>query len=213
MPAANAGLGAASATDDDLEWSVLLDSNDMSRWRTGVFGEDPELEVTERGVVLPIGVPLAGLTYTGEAPRGTYVLEVQATKEYGSDFFLGVTFPVRDAHLTLVLGGWGGAVCGLSCLDGLDASENDTRLVRSFPNGKLQTVTIEVSDTRVTARIDDVLLVECPLEGRALSIRPEVEPSVPLGIASFATCTTLHRVRFGIPRRSVPRLDGSSPSR
>ncbi|MEM9381352.1 MAG: DUF1080 domain-containing protein [Planctomycetota bacterium] len=200
----NEGLGAELQPSAGLDWKVLLDADDRARWRSGVFGEDPELEVNARGVVLPIGVPLAGLTYTGEPPTGSYVLEVQATKEYGSDFFLGVTFPVRDAHLTLVLGGWGGAVCGLSCLDGEDASSNDTRTVRSFPNGKLRTVTIEVSDARVTARIDGEPIVECPLEGRVLSIRPEVEPSVPLGVASFATCTTLHRVRLGTRRRSAP---------
>ena len=176
-------------------WTVLFDGADLSAWEAGVFGEDPEFEVRDGGVVLPQGVPLAGLTHRGAPPVTPFEAEFDVTKEYGADFFLAVTFPVRGEHLTLVLGGWGGVVCGLSCLDGEDASGNDTRTLRSFPDGSRYRVRLAVTDQRVRVDVDGELLLEAGLEGRDLTIRPEVEPSVPFGVASFATQTILHGVR------------------
>ncbi|WP_145198993.1 hypothetical protein [Planctomycetes bacterium Poly30] len=175
----------------------------MDRWQAGVYGDSDELDVLEDGVVLPIGVPLTGITYLDEPPSGSYSLEVQATRQYGSDFFLGVTFPVRDGHLTLVLGGWGGTLCGLSCIDGEDASTNATRTYVEFPNGKRQTVLIEVEDHRVRALVNGEGIVDVDLTGKRLGVRPEVTPSLPLGIASFATCTVLHSVRLGVRSETV----------
>jgi hypothetical protein len=213
LNAADQALAAASVQAEALDWTVLLDEKDQSRWRAGGFGEDPEFEVGARGIVLPIGVPMAGLTYTDTPPKTPYSLEISATKEYGSDFFLGITFPVAGTHITLVLGGWGGVVCGLSCLDGEDASTNDTKTLRNFPNGKLTVVVIDVSDDRIRARVDGEVIMDVALEGREITLRPEVAPSVPLGIASFATCTTLHQVRLGMPRAPAGHLDGSGGPR
>ena len=44
----------------------------------------------------------------------------------GSDFFCGLTFPYKETHATLILGGWGGSLIGISSLDDFDASENET---------------------------------------------------------------------------------------
>lgn len=174
---------------------VLFDGKDMSAWRTGVFGTDDDFEVTEEGVVLPQAAALAGMTYAAEPPTTPYLLTVEATRVFGADFFLGITFPVRDSHLTLVLGGWGGNVCGLSCIDGEDASNNDTRHLQSFPNGKSQTVIIDVSDTRVSASVNGQQIVDRAIDGASvLTLRPEVDASSPLGVASFATSTVVHRV-------------------
>lgn len=175
---------------------MLLDATNSNEWVTGAYGEDLEYRRTDEGIVIPQGIPLAGLVYRGTPPDGAFELEVRARREYGGDFFLGVTFPVGEEHLTLVLGGWGGAVCGLSCVDGLDASEGTTRTLRSFPNGKYFDVRIEMTGARVDAFIDGEHLLGQALEGRRLSLRPEVLPSAPLGLSSFATCTTVQRVRW-----------------
>jgi len=184
------------ATAPDAEWRVLFDGADLGEWRTGVYGDPPDYEVTESGVVLPQTAWLSGITYDGDLPRTPYRLEVEATRRYGSDFFLGVTFPVRGSHLTLVLGGWGGVVCGLSCIDGKDASDNDTRTSRHFPNGKRQTVVIDVADDRIVAAVNGERVVDRALAaGEELSLRTEVLESRPLGLAAFATSTTVHSVR------------------
>ena len=184
------------ATVADAEWRVLFDGADLGEWRTGVYGDPPDYEVTDDGVVLPQTAWLSGMTYDGDVPRTPYRLEVEATRRYGSDFFLGVTFPVRDSHLTLVLGGWGGAVSGLSCIDGKDASDNDTRTSRYFPNGKRQTVVIDVADDRIVATVNGEGVVDRALAAaEELSLRTEVIESRPLGLAAFATSTTVHSVR------------------
>ena len=54
----------------------------------------------------------------------------------GSDFFVGLTFPVRDSHASLIVGGWAGSVVGISSIDGRDASENETTEVMKFKNGQ-----------------------------------------------------------------------------
>ena len=177
-------------------WTTLFDGKSLADWRAGVYGDSAELDVTADGVVIPQGVPLSGFTYQLDPPRGSYRLEVQATRVYGADFFLGITFPVREEHVTLVLGGWGGGLCGLSCIDGEDASSNSTRTHRDFPNGKRQTVVVEVTSDRIRAFTNGELLVDTSIAGKRLALRPEVTPSMPLGIASFATRTVVHSVRI-----------------
>lgn len=187
--------GGAGEAAPPADWEVLFDGRDLSEWKAGIFGEDPEFEVVESGVVLPQGVPLAGLTFQGSTPAPPFEAEFDVTKEFGADFFFSVTFPVRGEHLTLVLGGWGGVVCGLSCLDGEDASGNDTRTLRNFPDGSRYRVSLAVTDERVRVALDGEPLIDADLRGRELELRPEVDPSVPFGVATFATQTILHRVR------------------
>lgn len=192
---------------------MLFDGADLGGWRPGVYGDPPDYELTDEGVVLPQTAWLSGMTYDGDVPSAPYRLEVVATRRYGSDFFLGVTFPVRESHLTLVLGGWGGSLCGLSCIDGMDASENDTRTNRYFPNGKLQTVVIDVGDDRVVARVNGEGVVDRALGAdEELSLRTEVLASRPLGLAAFATSTTVHSVRVRpLPPGSIQARRTSAP--
>ncbi|MDG1048934.1 MAG: hypothetical protein P8R46_01880 [Planctomycetota bacterium] len=193
--ASPASEGEPAPPPQGSEWEVLFDGGDLSQWKAGIFGEDPEFELVEDGVVIPQGVPLAGLTYQGTAPSPPFEAEFEVTKEYGADFFFAVTFPVRGEHLTLVLGGWGGVVCGLSCIDGEDASGNATRTIKNFPDGSRYRVRLAVTDERVRVDLDGERLLDADLRGRKLELRPEVDPSVPFGVASFATQTILHRVR------------------
>ena len=179
----------------NADWRQLYDGADLSSWELGVYGESDEYEVLEDGVVIPQTAALAGMTFRGALPTVPYRLSVEATRLYGADFFLGVTFPVSDDHLTLVLGGWGGMVSGLSSLDGLDASRNATKTLRHFPNGKRHEVEIEVTETDGRVRVDGEPFLSTSLEGREVGLRVDVEPSHPLGIATYATSTHLHRVR------------------
>ena len=44
-------------------------------------------------------------------------------------------------------------------------------------------------------RVDGEPFLSTSLEGREVGLRVDVEPSHPLGIATYATSTLLHRVR------------------
>lgn len=160
------------------------------------FGGEGLAEIGESALTLAQGVPLSGVTYTGTPPKPPYTLEVEFTKLLGNDFPCAVTFPVAGSHLSLVLGGWGGTVCGLSSLDGLDAARNATRFVRAFPVGQRTSVRLEVEPTAVRAWVDGERVVEVDLVGRWVAVREELLPSRPLGLAAFATAVEFHAVRW-----------------
>ena len=75
---------------------------------------------------------LTGVSYTNELPRIDYEVSLEAMKIDGSDFFCGLTFPVDNAFCSFIAGGWGGGVVGLSSIDGMDASENETTKYMKF---------------------------------------------------------------------------------
>ena len=119
-----------------------------------------------------------------------------AARVSGNDFFCALTFPVGQDHLTLVLGGWGGTVCGLSSLDGLDAAHNETRTLRRFEAGRYYTTRVVVRAATVEAHLDGELLCRMNRADHTLSLRPEVQLSRPLGIANFATVAAVRSVRW-----------------
>jgi len=187
---------APPAASPEPAWIELFDGRTLGGFVPTLFGGEGEVEVRSGAIELGMGSPLTGVTWTGELPHGDYELEVRAARTLGNDFFCGLTFPAGGGHLTLVLGGWGGAVCGLSCLDGLDAANNETRTLRAFATGRSHTVTVTVAGAAVAAAIDGAPLCRADLRGRALSLRPEVLRSAPLGIASFLTAARIEAVRW-----------------
>ena len=74
-------------------------------------------------------------------PKTNYELRLEAMRADGHDFFAGITFPVNDSHCSWIVGGWGGSIVGLSSLDDMDASENDTSISRNFQTGRWYTLT------------------------------------------------------------------------
>ena len=87
-------------------------------------------------IVLGLGSDLTGITWKGPMPRVDYEVRLEARREEGGDFFCGLTFPVNASYCSLILGGWGGTVVGLSSIDGLDASENETSRLMNFELNK-----------------------------------------------------------------------------
>ena len=177
-------------------WIDLFDGRTLGAFVVTDFGGQGDVAVREGRLHLGMGSPLTGVTWTGPPPHGDYELEVVARRELGSDFFAAITFPVGSGHLTLVLGGWGGSLCGLSSLDGADASRNETRSRRHFTIGVDVRAHIAVGNERIRVLLDDSPLLQADLRGRRLGLRPEVEPSRPLGIASFATASSIRQVRW-----------------
>lgn len=191
-----AWLAACAATPREVPWTTLFDGRTLGAWQPTAFGGEGEVRIERGSLVLDFGNPLTGVTWHGELPAGDYELEVEAARELGDDFFCGLTFPVGERHLTLVLGGWGGSLVGLSSLDGADASSNETTRRVAFERGRPYLVRLRVAGDRVAAWLDGEPLVDVSVAGRALSLRPEVELSRPLGIASYATRASVRSVRL-----------------
>lgn len=186
-------LAAAVAGD---AWIELFDGHSLGSFVVTDYGGQGEVLVRNGRLHLGIGSPLTGVTWTGATPTGDYELELVARREQGNDFFAALTFPVGEQCLTLVLGGWGGSLCGLSSLDGLDAARNPTRRSHAFPNGRDVLVRLLVSATAVDVAVDGAELFTADLRGRQLSLRPEVELSRPLGLCAFATASSIARLRW-----------------
>jgi hypothetical protein len=189
----------------DTGWRDLFNGKDLTGWRQSNFGGDPETTVEDGKIVIPLAERLAGITYTGnDIPKTRYEVELEARKVQGSDFFVGLTFPVAESHASLILGGWGGAVCGLSSLDGEDANDNDTRKTMRFKKGQWYKVKLRVEAKRLQAWLDEQPLVDVDTTGRKVGIRPEIGPSKPFGLATFATTAEIKSVRV----RPLPAGEG-----
>ena len=96
-------------------------------WRPTKFSGQGAVKAENGTIVLAAGNDLTGVTWAGAAlPTTNYELTLQAMRVEGNDFFAGITFPVDKSFCSLILGGWGGTVVGLSSINDLDASENST---------------------------------------------------------------------------------------
>ena len=113
-----------------------------------------------------------------------------------NDFFCGITFPVKDQFCSLIVGGWGGPVVGLSCIDGKDASENATNVLKRFDKNVWYKIKMRVTGEKIQAWIDDEKLVDFAYTGHELYVRPEVELSKPFGICTWMTTGELRRIRL-----------------
>lgn len=186
----------AAALTAATGWRPLFDGKSLRGWKPTSFGGEGAVRVEKGQIVLSAGDPLTGITWSGgEIPRMDYELFLAAKKVSGGDFFCGLTFPVGNAPLSLIVGGWGGSVVGLSSLDGLDASENETTRNVTFKKDRWYGIRVRVTAAKVEAWIDDDKVVDVAIAGRRISIRPEVTPSVPLGIASYQTTAALRAIK------------------
>lgn len=195
--AALAGAAVAPRTARaQAEWTPLFDGRTLGQWDQTSFGGEGPVSVQEGAIILAMGDPLTGVTWTGAPLPAEYEIALEAARLAGSDFFCGLTFPVRPSHCSLILGGWGGTTVGLSSLDGLDASENETTREMRFEDRRWYRVRVGVTATHIRAWLDDEAIVDVATAGRRIGIRPEVEPSRPLGVACFRTRAGLRDIRF-----------------
>jgi hypothetical protein len=178
-----------------LQESSLFDGKNLGHWKVTEFGGQGKVYVKDGTIVLEMGNDLTGVHWTGPLVRMNYEITLEAMRVAGSDFFCGLTFPVGPNPCSLILGGWGGTVCGLSNIDYYDAANNETTRVISFENGRWYRVRLCVTPDKIEAWLDDSKLVDVVTTGRKISIRPEVDPSQPLGIASWRTTAAIRNIR------------------
>jgi len=183
-------------------WKPLFDGKTLKDWKITKFGGEGEV-VVEGGVIeMGMGSPLTGITYIQEMPKSDYEVRVEAMLIDGIDFFSTVTFPVEESFCSLVVGGWAGAVVGISCIDEYDASENETTTYRKFKSKKWYEIRIRVREDRIGAWIDDKQVVDLDTTGHELSTRTEVWLSRPFGISSYQTRAGIRKIEM---RRLAPR--------
>ncbi|MCP4783543.1 MAG: DUF1080 domain-containing protein [Fuerstiella sp.] len=207
---ATSAVEATSPKLDKDGWTPLFNVNGKKKlegWKSTNFGGEGEVYLEKGNVVITQGVDLSGITsLRKDLPSSNYEIEFEAQRAAGSDFFVGLTFPVKKSSCSLIMGGWGGGVCGLSSLDGMDASENETTSYMAFTNGQWYKIRLKVTDERIEAWLDKVQLVEVETEGRKIDVRFEVEISKPLGFATYQSTTWIRNARI----RQLPKAKSSA---
>ena len=188
---------AQTAKPADAAWQPLFDGKTLAGWQPSTFSAEGAVRVEDERIVLDTGKSMTGITWAGATlPATNYEIALQAMRVEGRDFFAGVTFPVDNSFCSLILGGWGGSVVGLSSINGQDASENETSQSMEFQNGRWYGVRIRVTPAKIEVWLDDRQIVNQDLKGNKIDIRLEMEHSKPLGVASWKTKSALRDIRL-----------------
>jgi hypothetical protein len=176
-------------------WKDLFDGKTLDGWKVPQFGGEGKVFVEDGRIVMEMGSMMTGIAKIGEVIRDNYELQLEGMRINGSDFFCTTTFPVGKDSCSLVVGGWGGAVVGLSNVDHADASENGTIKMMSFKRGQWYRVRIRVSNAAIEAWIDDEEMVDQPRKDHAIGIRMECDLCRPLGISTWCTAGAARNIR------------------
>ena len=178
-------------------WKPLFDGKSLKGWKRTDFAGGGDIEVKDGQLFIRSGQMLCGVNWTNDIPKTNYEITLEAMKLEGGDFFCGLTLPFKDSHFTFILGGWGGGVVGISSIDGMDASENDTTKIMAFEKGRWYRIRVRVTPAKIQAWVDDENFVDQPIDDRRISMRPgEIELSEPLGLATYQTTSVARNIRI-----------------
>lgn len=187
----------APPTTEAADWVPLFNSRDLTGWQVANISAHGPVTVTNGTLVLGVGNPMTGVTRTSVPALVDYEVSLEAKRLDGEDFFCGLTFPIGTNHCSLVVGGWGGGVVGLSSLDGYDASENETTTFQEFKSGPWYRIRLRVTAARVEAWIDAKRVVSVDIRERLISVRHgDIEECQPLGLATYVTSAAFRDLRF-----------------
>lgn len=188
----------AAAKPAEPEGQLLFDGKTLTNWKATDFGRESKIEVQDGLLVINKGEPMSGVTWAGdELPTVNYELRLEAKRMAGDDFFCGLTFPVQKSHCSLILGGWGGSLTGISSINYSDASENETTNFYEFTQDKWYKVRIRVTPTKIECTLnDDVQLADVEYAEKKIEVRFEMEPCKPLGIATYRTTGAVRNLRL-----------------
>ena len=196
---ASVGLRAAEAT------RALFDGGTLAGWKPSAFDSQKEVKCEKAfrdgkpAIVFEKSDYLSGISWADGAtlPKTNYEISLEAMRVDGNDFFCGLTFPVGATACSFIVGGWGGMVVGLSNVDNLDASENETTQGREFKSGRWYKIRVRVTPAKIEAWIDGEQMVDVETKDKKIELRfGEIRHSLPLGIAAFQTTAAVRDIRL-----------------
>jgi hypothetical protein len=185
-----------TAGQDIQDDKLLFNGVSLDKWQVIDFEGHGDITVADSSIIIGKGDLISGIRWTEDFPTTNYEINLYAKRIEGSDFFCGMTFPVKESFLTLVLGGWGGSLTGLSCIDGYDAANNITGNIFRFASGWWYAVRLRVTDDKIEAWVEDEKVIDFMIENSRLSLRWEVEASVPFGITTYKTTGAIRDLKL-----------------
>ena len=191
--AAGCSSGPSSAQESGTS---LFDGKTLGLWKSVEFGGEGKVKVEDGCIRVDEGASVSGVRYGGEVPRTNYELTVEALKLDGSDFFCGIIFPVGKDTCSFVAGGWGGGVTGLSSVDSMNASENETASDQNYAKNKWYTFRLKVTPAKIEVWWDQKQVINLELANRQISVHPAVESAAPLGLTNYQTPSLFRNIRI-----------------
>ncbi|MBB5032028.1 family 16 glycoside hydrolase [Prosthecobacter vanneervenii] len=203
-------LGTAFAIADDKPVAakpeagreiVLFNGKSLDDWEMVDVGGSGQVELEGGLMLINQGENISGAVYKKAAalPMINYEITLEAKRMQGVDFFVGLTFPVGDVKhcATLVCGGWGGSVTGISSIDGLDASENNTSSYQRYNDNQWYPIKLRVTAKNLSAWVGDKQVIDEDIEGKKISVRPgPVESYLPLSFTTYNTMAAIRNVKL-----------------
>ena len=192
-------LSGCCKFEPEPHWEALFDGKTLDGWEVTDYIASRGADVKEGGVIeIRPGEPLGGIRWVGEdLPVVDYEIELEARRVEGDDFFCCFTFPYKEMHASFVVGGWGGALTGISNVGGYDASENSTMSIGNFENGTWYTIRLRATGDRIETWIDGEPSVNLRTTGQRIEMRfGEIEESVPMGVSVFMTTAEVRNIRL-----------------
>lgn len=192
-------------------WVSLVPEEGSGAWKALELGGEGPTEWKDGVLHIGAGADLSGMLWTGDLPEAPYEIALEARRTMGSDFFCGLTVPVRskDVCVTLVVGGWGGDLVGVSCIDWFDAADNETTTYQDFEENTWYAVRMAVRKNRLQGWIGGEPVFDVDTTDRELSLRSgAIEEAAPLSLTTFTTGGEIRGIRW----RALPEeLSGEAP--
>lgn len=201
----------AGEAESEKDWRTLSEG-----WVASQFGGEGDVTIKDGEIMMEYGDPLTGVRWQGPfdgdtkkpkdekaaklppLPRDNYEIRWECRRDKGYDFMCAFTFPVAKQYASLVMGGWGGGITGISSIDGRDASDNDTTMFKAFENDQWYKARVRVETEKVTVWVDGVELFDHPRASHEFDIRFEMDPCTPLGIANFECNSTIRNIQIRV---------------
>lgn len=199
LVASLAALSCPSRAVDAPKAITLFDGKSLDDWQPVDIGGSGEVELENGALVIKQGDSVSGAIYkkADKLPVTNYEITLEARRTQGVDFFCGLTFPVGSVKTcaTLVIGGWGGSVTGISSIDGLDAAENSTGTYQRYKDNEWYKIKLRVTPKNLSAWVNDKQVIDADIEGKKISVRPgPIESYLPLSLTTFATTAEVKNV-------------------
>lgn len=186
---------------------ILFDGKSLDDWEMVDIGASGAVELEGGVMIINQGDSISGAVYKKAAslPVTNYELSLEAKRLEGVDFFCGLTFPVGSVKTcaTLVCGGWGGAVTGISSIDNLDASENATSSFVRYEDNQWYAVKVRVTPENLSVWLDGKHIIDQDLKDKKVSVRPgPIESYLPLSLTTFSTTAAIRNIKLKVIEES-----------
>jgi len=179
-------------------WEPLMNGKTLDGWEVVRNGGEGEPYVKDGVLTLPMAGDgfSTSVCWVGDPlPVNNYAVYYEARRMEGHDIFGAVSFPYGDTFATFVVGGWAGLVCGLSSIDGRDASENETTQYIYLKDKQWYPVQLRITTDSICAVIDTVKVVDIATAGKRIHLRGGTQASS-LTLSTYMTTGEIRNLRI-----------------